>query len=291
MKRLLTFSLCLGVHVLGRAQADCPDPALFCGEGTSWDEPTQTCVVTQPSDSNFDGCVQLNDLLDLLSVYGLACSGESTWNCGDDLTHNEYAYATVEMGGQCWMAENLRTTNYANGDDIPATLTDSQWNNANYGATTIYGEDQGCNNFSPDIVSCDPAASFAAYGRLYNWHAVADSRGLCPSGWHVPTDTEWSSLVSTWGGTAVAGDPLKSTFGWAYPGNGTNFSGFAGMPGGKRQDGGYYSSAGHEGTWWTSTPYSTLARYRELSFNSGGVASSYAQRETGYSVRCVQDAE
>ena len=101
MQRPIVFFLCFSMPLLVLAQADCPDPTTFCGEGTSWDEPYQTCVVTQPSDSNFDGCVQLNDLLDLLSVYGASCGAESSWNCGDDLTHNEHVYATIELSGQC----------------------------------------------------------------------------------------------------------------------------------------------------------------------------------------------
>ena len=117
-----------------------------------------------------------------------------------------------------------------------------------------------------------------------------DERGLCPAGWHVPSESEWYELVSQWGGYSVAGETLKSTYGWSYSGQGTNTSGFNGMPGGKRQDGsGYFSSAGDKGTWWTSTPYSSLARYSELRFNSNGVTNSYADRETGYSVRCSKD--
>jgi uncharacterized protein (TIGR02145 family) len=290
MKKKMWCAFFALIPLLAASQSDCPIPSGFCGVGTTWDDQSQSCLVAVPSDSNFDGCVQLTDLLDLLSVYGLTCSTEASWQCGDPLEFSEYSYGTVEIGEQCWFAENIRTVTYSNGDAIPSTLTDSQWNNANYGATTIYGEDPGCNNFSPDIVSCDPIASLAQYGRLYNWHAVNDPRAICPSGWHVPSDSEWSSLVSEWGGTSVSGDPLKSTYGWDYPGNGTNFSGFTGMPGGKREDNsGYYSLAGQRGSWWTSTTYANLARYRELRFNSGGVGSFYGSREIGYSVRCILD--
>ena len=165
---------------------------------------------------------------------------------------------------------------------FPSTLTDSQWNNANAGATTIYGEDDGCTDYSPDLDSCDPVVALEEYGRLYNWYAVDDSRGLCPSGWHVPSQTEWQSLISSQGGSSSAGEALKSTYGWSYSGQGTNSSQFSGMPGGKRQDGsGYYTSAGDKGIWWTSTPYASLARYVELKFNSNGVTQSYSDREEG----------
>ena len=273
----------------GFAQEGCPEPSQFCGLGTIWDVETQTCIVSIPSDSNFDGCVQLNDLLDLLSSYGLGCAD---WQCGDPISYSGYDYSTIAFEGTCWFAENLRTLAYSNGEDIPFNLTDSQWNYADYGATTVYGEDDGCNNYSSDIDSCDPLVALEEYGRLYNWYAVNDDRGLCPIGWHVPSEGEWYNLVSAFGGSSVAGESLKSTYGWSYEGQGTNESGFNGMPGGKRQDGsGYFSSAGDNGTWWTSTPYSSLARYSELKFNSNGVTNSYADRETGYSVRCVQEAQ
>ena len=269
---------------------NCPDPAGFCGEGTTWDDQTQKCVVFLPSDSNFDGCVQLADLLDLLIAYGQPCVTAPQWQCGDALEFAGHSYSTLALDGQCWFAENLRSSTYANGDDIPSTLTDSQWNNALDGATTIYGEDDGCTNYSPDIDSCDPAVALEEYGRLYNWYAVDDARGLCPAGWHVPTESEWQTLISQQGGSSSAGEALKSTYGWSYSGQGTNASGFSGMPGGKRQDGsGYYTSAGDNGIWWTSTPYSSLARYVELKFNSNGVTQSYSDREEGYSVRCILD--
>ena len=288
LPRIMLFMFCL-MHAAGNAQEGCPEPSEFCGLGTTWDVETQTCIVSIPSDSNFDGCVQLNDLLDLLGSYDLGCA---EWQCGDPMAYSGHDYSTISLAGGCWFAENLRTLVYSNGEDIPSNLTDSQWNYADAGAATVYGEDDGCNNYSPDIDSCDPEVALEEYGRLYNWYAVNDDRGLCPVGWHVPSEGEWFNLVSGFGGGSVAGEMLKSSYGWSYEGQGTNESGFNGMPGGKRQDGsGYFSSAGDRGTWWTSTPYSSLARFSELKFNSNSVTNSYADRETGYSVRCVQDAE
>ena len=287
MRRTIFIVLACLTSTFVVAQVACPPPSDFCGEGTTWDDATQTCIVAFPSDSNFDGCVQLTDLLDLLSAFGAQC-GE--WQCGEPMNHSGHAYETVVIDGRCWFAENLRALTYANNDAIPSTLTDSQWNYADEGATTVYGEDDGCNNDSPDIDSCDPTVALEEYGRLYNWYAVNDSRGLCPAGWRVPAESDWHSMTSSLGGSSVAGEKLKSTYGWSYSGQGTNESGFNGMPGGKRQDGsGYYSSAGDRGTWWTSTPYSSLARHVELKFNSNGVTNSYSDRETGYSVRCIQE--
>lgn len=287
MRRTIFIVLACLTSTFVVAQVPCPPPSDFCGEGTTWDDATQTCIVAFPSDSNFDGCVQLNDLLDLLSTFGAQCGA---WQCGEPMNHSGHAYETVVIDGRCWFAENLRALTYANNDAIPSTLTDSQWNDADEGATTVYGEDDGCSNDSPDIDSCDPAVALEKYGRLYNWYAVNDSRGLCPAGWRVPSESDWYSMTSSLGGSSVAGEKLKSTYGWSYSGQGTNESGFNGMPGGKRQDGsGYFSSAGDRGTWWTSTPYSSLARHVELKFNSNGVTNSYSDRETGYSVRCIQE--
>ena len=103
----------------------------------------------------------------------------------------------------------------------------------------MYGEDDGCNNFSPDIDACDEAQSLAEYGRLYNWYAVDDARGLCPSGWHVPTDGEWTDLenyISSQGYSGTEGTALKSTYGWYNGGNGTDDFGFSALPGGYRYD-------------------------------------------------------
>ena len=138
-----------------------------------------------PSDSNFDGCVQLNDLLDLLGAYGDCGAEESAWQCGDPLEYQGYDYETVQNGEQCWFAENLRNANYENGDAIPSGLSDSDWP-TDSGAAAVYGEGESdCLSFSPDGDACDEAWSLNEYGRLYNWYAVDDARGLCPSGWHV----------------------------------------------------------------------------------------------------------
>ena len=166
-----------------------------CGQGTVWDEVTQTCIVAYPGDLNFDGCVQLSDLLGFLTVYGQCQTAEVLWSCGDPIQYQGYDYATVLIGEQCWFAENLRSENYQNGDAIPANLSDSEWSSTTFsGALAVYGEDAGCSDSSPDGDACDEEWSLSEYGRLYNWYAVDDARGLCPSGWHVPTDGEWMTM-------------------------------------------------------------------------------------------------
>jgi uncharacterized protein (TIGR02145 family) len=262
-----------------------------CGPGTIWEEETQTCIVAYPADTNFDGCVQLDDLLDVLSAYGLCQTAETTWSCGDHVIYQGYDYATVMIGDQCWFTQNLRSENYENGDAIPAGLSDSEWSSTTSGAMAVYGEDAGCDYYSPDIDACDPAQSLNAYGRLYNWYAVDDARGLCPSGWHVPTDGEWTVMTDVLGGASVAGGQMKTTYGWYQGGNGTNSSGFSGLPGGYRTSTGYFNGAGLGGSWWSSSPLGSSAWARSLVDYSEDVNRYSDNLRSGFSVRCVRDAE
>jgi len=145
------------------------------------------------------------------------------------------SYNTVKIAIQCWTQSNLKVTNYRNGNNIPTGLSDAQWGSATSGAYAIYNND---------------AANDALYGKLYNWYSATDSRGLCPTGWHVPSDAEWNRLVkyhdpnadtvcgNCWS-SSVAGVKMKSTAtqptsgGWTSPNTGaTNSSGFTGLPGG-----------------------------------------------------------
>ena len=212
-----------------------------CGQGTVWDEVTQTCIVAYPGDLNFDGCVQLSDLLGFLTVYGQCQTAEVLWSCGDPIQYQGYDYATVLIGEQCWFAENLRT----NGDAIPSGLSEGDWYDTTSGAVVVYGEGDDCEDDSDIIDACDPAQALNEYGRLYNWYAVDDARGLCPSDWHVSTDGEWMTMEMGLGmSEAEANDTgwrgndqgrqMKTDYGWSLTINGTNTSGFSGLPGGVR---------------------------------------------------------
>ncbi|MDA9864373.1 M12 family metallo-peptidase, partial [Flavobacteriales bacterium] len=209
-------------------------------------------------------------------------------------TMDGYSYSVVEIGGQCWFAENLRTTTYADGTVIPAGLTDGEWDVATGGATAVYGEGGSvCFQYSTDIDACDAAQSLAEYGRLYNWFAVDDGRGLCPSGWHVPTDGEWTDLenyITSQGFDGTEGTALKSTYGWHNGGNGTDDFGFSALTGGFRiDDGGAFLDGGLIGYWWSSSPVGGGAWYRNLqSFNPTIYRFDFSPRG-GFSVRCVQD--
>ena len=248
----------------------------FCHDGTVWDEDLFKCVVANPSDSNFDGCVQLNDLLDLLTAYGNCGAEESAWQCGDPLDYQGHGYETVQIGEQCWFAENLRAENYKNGDFISANLDNSEWTSTTSGATVFYGDD---------------VSSLQAYGRLYNWHAVDDARSLCPNAWRIPSDGDWTVLTDFLGGSATAGAQMKTTDGWNGDGDGANSSGFSGLPGGSRASNGNFYLAGSSGYWWSATPYGSSAWYRIVSYNDDSVNRNFAYHRNGYSVRCVRDAQ
>ena len=240
-------------------------------------------------DSDGDGCIGMSDLLSLLSVFG-SCEA---FACGESVSYQGFDYATVLIGEQCWFAENLRCENYENGDAIPLNLSASEWSNTSSGAVAVYGEgSSSCYELSPDGNACDEAWSLNEYGRLYNWYAVDDARGLCPSGWHVPTDGEWTVLTDHLGGEAVAGGQMKTDYGWNNGGNGTNSSGFSGLPGGYRDYGsGYFNSAGNYGSWWSSSSYGSIAWTRYLDDDSEDVYPHFNYQRFGFSVRCIQDSE
>ena len=191
-------------------------------------------------------------------------------------------YNTVQIGTQCWTQSNLKVTKYRNGDSIPTGLSNNQWDSTTSGAYAIYNS--------------DPVYD-ALYGKLYNWYAVADSRGLCPTGWHVPSDGEWTTLTTFLGGEYVAGGAMKSTVtqptpgGWYAPNSATNSSGFTGLPGGTWGPGGWHGNSPRNfGGWWSSSDAgSGYAWIRGLSYASSDILRLYFSRSDGFSVRCCRD--
>jgi uncharacterized protein (TIGR02145 family) len=189
----------------------------------------------------------------------------------------------VGIGTQCWFAENLCSDNYRNGDAIPGNLTDAQWTSTSSGAQTVYGE--GTSTVYQG--SSDEVVNLATYGRLYNWYAVNDSRGLCPSGFHVPSDGEWTALENALGGSSIAGTALKTS---SPVWDGTNSSGFSALPSGYRgSDDGYFDAQGNGGLWWSSSPNGTDAWNRLLASGSSNVGRNNHSPRYGFSVRCVRD--
>lgn len=207
-------------------------------------------------------------------------------------------YHTVTIGNQCWMKENLKTTKYRNNTNIPYVADGDEWANMTTDAYVWYDK---------DIMWKEP------YGALYNWYATVDTKGLCPTGWHVPTYDEWTVLTSYIGGMDPPhGNELKSCRQINSPlggdcnttehprwredtnnGNyGTDDFGFSGLPGGARS---IYSSGfwslGSKGYWWSSSEYKTpgLARFRELMYDEGKVWGGNFEKAFGFSVRCLRD--
>jgi uncharacterized protein (TIGR02145 family) len=203
------------------------------------------------------------------------------------VTFDGYTYAIVELpNGQAWLGENLRTTVYANGDPIPNVTNATQWQASITGAWAHYKNDSQYEN---------------PYGKLYNWYTVADLRNVCPIGWHVPTDAEWSTLINyldpnAGGGNNypnVAGGKMKSTGTqyWLSPNtDAANESGFSGLPGGQRLYNGAFSAIANYGYWWSSTVESIgTAWFRALNSNHGSVHRSATGMASGLSVRCLRD--
>lgn len=227
-------------------------------------------------------------------------------SCGSPVEYNGYEYGTVRIGDFCWFNENLRTEAYQNGDLISQNLSSEEWDKTTSGATAIYGEGiSTCRDGSVDGNSCDSSWSLNRYGRLYNWHAVADERGLCPVGWRVPSHEEWQNLGAS-GSNAVY---YAAESGWYL--NGTNSSGFNALPGGVRAtpmvdddlgvDIFIFINAGRWGCWWSSSHGFVDGRWTEHDKAFGSqlvnLSSSLwwtkleADKNNGFSVRCVRDAE
>ena len=180
---------------------------------------------------------------------------------------------TIKIGNQIWATKNLDVVTYRNGDVIPQVQDASTWANLKTGAWCYY------NNLT---------ANGSSYGKLYNWYAVNDPRGLAPKGHHIPSDAEWIILIDNLGDEA--GIKMKSSSGWKNNGNGTNTSGFAGLPGGSRDYNGNFYYIGANGYWWSSSESnSDYAWYRYLNSSNGFVYRDEYDEQYGFSVRCLRD--
>jgi uncharacterized protein (TIGR02145 family) len=187
-------------------------------------------------------------------------------------------YNTVTIGAQVWMKENLKVTKYRDGTVIGTTTADIS-------AETSPKYQWACNGAESNV---------ATYGRLYTWHAATDSRAVCPTGWHLPTDAEWTMLTDYLGGESVAGGKMKEAgiTHWNSPNTGAdNSSGFSALPSGYRAYYGGFYSANHLGRWWSATEYysSSSAWFRNLSYNYGYADRASSNKGNGFSVRCARD--
>jgi uncharacterized protein (TIGR02145 family) len=184
----------------------------------------------------------------------------------------------VVIGTQTWKTRNLDVTTYRNGDPIPQVTDPTAWANLTTGAWCYYE-----NN----------TANGPIYGKIYNWYAVNDPRGLAPTGYHVPSDAEWTTLTTFLGGETVAGGKMKETgtSHWQSPNtDATNSSSFTGLPGGFSYVNGTFDYIGSSGYWWSSSEDNALhAWYRGLNYGSGSAGRYGIDKRSGFSVRCLRD--
>ncbi len=186
---------------------------------------------------------------------------------------------TVTIGDQEWMVANLNVSHFRNGDPIPEAKTKQEWLQAGkqqQPAWCYYEND---------------SQHGKTYGKLYNWYAVNDPRGLAPAGWRIPSNQDWAELADRFGGIRQAGRRLKAAEGWGGRGNGTNKSGFTGLPGGIRSDGGDFVDGGVYGYWWSSTELNDSYAYYHYLYCQSGKWFRYVNyfKSSGFSVRCLRD--
>jgi uncharacterized protein (TIGR02145 family) len=271
---------------------------LDCNDAEAGVYPGATCDDLNPSTEN--------DVINLsCSCFGELIDAESIHTCGADFVHNPNltygsmtdqegnVYKTIVIGEQEWMAENLNTSIYRNGDAITTGLDAAAWSTTNAGAWAYYNDDVN--------LACP-------YGKLYNWYTCVDPRELCPVGWHIPSDAEWNALISYLdadynpnafgpqsslaGGLMKATGIIQSSNGyWYSPNQGaTNSTGFSGIPASYRSPAGNYSGMGVGGNWWSTTEMDASdAWYRNLDFNVNSSQRYSDPKGYGFSVRCVND--
>ncbi len=194
-------------------------------------------------------------------------------------------YSAIQIGDQLWMAENLKTTKFSDYTPVPLVPDPMIWAGLSEPAFCWYNNnDDTCKTI---------------YGALYNWYNIDTAgngrKNICPDGWHVPSDAEWTALTNFLGGEGVAGGKMKEqgTSHWLSPNHGaTDESRFNGLPGGGRFYSGDFSGLGSKGGWWSSTevdsfPWSARGRY--LYYNYSYVYRGYGSKNDGFSIRCVRD--
>lgn len=198
--------------------------------------------------------------------------------CGETANKSVNYAEEVTIGNQIWMVDNLRADKFKNGDPIYHAKNSNQWEKAG-----LEGKPAWCYfNYR--------SSNGKRYGKLYNWFAVNDPRGLAPKGWRIPSDEDWTQLTEYLGGEEVAGKKLKNTNGWLGDGNGSNDSGFSGLPGGGCYNYGDFFDGESYGYWWSSTAYDEeSAKSRSLSSSNHTVGNRTNYYKEGLSVRCIKN--
>jgi len=230
------------------------------------------------ADINGDSIINVQDIILLVNI--ILWESEPEDVC-EDIDGN--VYETVWIGEQLWMAENLKVTHYNNGDAITHITNEEHWGSLDEGQYGVYDDEPTNANI---------------YGNIYNWAVIGDIRGICPVGWHVPSDDEYTVLTDFLGGESVAGGKMKEAGleHWNYDSDqisleATNESGFTGLPAGHRNtNSGDYIYMGFYGYFWSSTENgSDLAWRRYLFHYSSGVARDTFGKPNGFSIRCLRD--
>jgi uncharacterized protein (TIGR02145 family) len=187
-------------------------------------------------------------------------------------------YDSVTIGSQVWMKSNLDVDRFRNGDTIPYVADQLKWDNLKTGAWCYFHSNSAIGKI---------------YGKLYNWYAVNDPRGLAPAGWHIPSDAEWATLTQFLGGDSIAGGKLKETGKkhWVNPNDAaSNSSGFTALPGGWCNNYNTTNDIGYYAYWWTSTPNDITSAWNwSVYTNHGGIYRTYSNKVNGFSVRCIKD--
>jgi uncharacterized protein (TIGR02145 family) len=195
----------------------------------------------------------------------------------NDISENNSSIIKVTIGNQVWMQKNLNVDKFRNSDPIPEAKTEDEWKKAgvNKQAAWCYFDNDPSNG--------------EKYGKLYNYYAVIDPRGLAPEGWHIPSESEWAMLIDCLGANNLSGKKMKSKEGWTNN-NGNNESGFSGFPGGYRYFTGIFLSIFNSGYWWSSTDrQSQNASSFYLDYSNDFADKKLNKKEEGLSVRCVRD--
>lgn len=202
-------------------------------------------------------------------------------SCSNNKNSQTNGEESVKIGSQIWMAKNLDIVTFRNGDSIPEAKSIGEWN-----SSSVAQEPAWC-------YYENETSHGKKYGKLYNYYAVKDPRGLAPKGWHIPTKNEWLVLTHFLGGSEKAGAKIKSRNGWKDDGNGTNSSYFNGLPGGARyMAGGGFKTLGEHANWWSATADSANSN-EGLMYEVGAYSSALNSQEIGmgcgFSVRCIKD--
>lgn len=204
-------------------------------------------------------------------------NSEKTYGVLTDQDGN--TYKTITIGSQTWMAENLRTTKYRNGEAIPRITDYDAWRKISAGAYCNY---RNTNNID----------TIATFGRLYNWYTVIDERNLAPQGWHIPTKEEFQVLIDYLGGDTVAGRKMKEIglSHWITYNDANNESGFTALPAGSRYGFGPYLNIGVWNILWSNSEKDeTTAWYFKIAAGKAGIEQVNFFKEYGHSVRCIKD--